>query len=58
MQDNDAPHMNEDHGSKKHINVLVSMLNEKNKYIKVLHTKIDTLNDKMQHVQINKSSTK
>jgi hypothetical protein len=27
-----------------HISILVSMLNEKNKYIKVLHKKVDKLN--------------
>lgn len=30
---------------KNHISVLVSMLNEKNKYIRQLHKKIDKLND-------------
>jgi hypothetical protein len=30
---------------KNHITVLVSMLDEKNKYIKQLHKKIDKLND-------------
>lgn len=31
-----------------HITIMVSMLNEKNKYIKVLHKKIDKLNDILQ----------
>jgi hypothetical protein len=30
---------------KNHVSVLVSMLNEKNKYIRQLHKKIDKLND-------------
>lgn len=31
--------------TKKHVNVLVSMLNDKNRYIKVLRAKIDSLNE-------------
>ena len=36
---------------KSHIQILVSMLNEKNKYIKVLHQKVDNLNEMIQLYQ-------
>ena len=42
---------------KNHVQALVSMLDEKNKYIKVLHRKVDKLNEIIQHFQSNKSVT-
>jgi hypothetical protein len=36
---------------KSHVTVLVTMLNEKNKYIKMLHLKIDKLNELISHLQ-------
>ena len=35
-----------------HIKVLVSMLNEKNQYIKKLHRKVDKLNEIIQNSQL------
>ena len=38
---------------KNHVQLLVTMLNEKNQYIKVLHNKIDKLNDIVHQISAN-----
>ena len=39
-----------ENSQKTHVSVLVSMLDEKNKYIKVLHRKIDKMSEMIQYL--------